>query len=227
MRDPSALALPPRGQALADLAALLTEAPWTVVADDLERLRTAGVSDEGVVQAVTIAAIFNHLTRVADGTGVEPDYASTLPRLQVDVNREPVPRPEPHAWPSLSRAGRLPLSLRPQTAQALAVWQAYARSPSEALSMRDRSVVGSAVAHRLCDAGGAAAWGDAPATSSRESALAAYAETLTMTPWRVSAGDLVPLRREGLDGRGLLDVIGLVGFQNMESRVRLALGQGV
>jgi hypothetical protein len=48
-----------------------------------------------------------------------------------------------------------------------------------------------------------------------------------MTPWRVSAGDLVPLRREGLDGRGLLDVIGLVGFQNMESRVRLALGQGV
>jgi alkylhydroperoxidase family enzyme len=85
-------------------------------------------------------------------------------------------------------------------------------------------VLGSTVAARLCDAAGISAWGDARPGSPRESALVTYAEALTTAPWRVGEANLGPLRRSGLDDRGLLDVIGLVGFQNMESRVRLALG---
>jgi alkylhydroperoxidase family enzyme len=225
VRDPSALVLPPRERALAGLAAVMTEAPWTVDEADLDRVRTAGVSDEGIVQAVTIAALFNHLTRVADGTGVEPDYASPLPRLEVDATREAVPRPERRDWPAPLPSQRLPLSLRPRTAEAIAAWAAYARTPSAALSMLDRAVVGSAVARQLCDAVGVASWAPAAgAGSTRDSALQNYAETLTVTPWRVGGPDLEPLKQAGLDARGLLDVIGLVGFQNMESRVRLALG---
>jgi alkylhydroperoxidase family enzyme len=225
VRDPSALVLPPRERALAGLATVMTEAPWTVDEADLARVRAAGVSDEGIVQAVTIAALFNPLTRVADGTGVEPDYASPLPRLEIDATREAVPRPERRDWPSPLPSPRLPLSLRPRTAEAIAAWAVYARTPSAALSMQDRCVIGSAVAGQLCDAVGVASWAPAASTgAAREAVLRTYAEVLTATPWRVGGPELEPLRHAGLDARGLLDVIGLVGFQNMESRVRLALG---
>ncbi len=56
---------------MAGMASLLTEAPWTVDAGDLDRLRAVGLGDATVVQVVTIAAMFNHLVRAADGTGIE------------------------------------------------------------------------------------------------------------------------------------------------------------
>jgi alkylhydroperoxidase family enzyme len=222
VRDPSALDLPPRERALAGLASLITEAPWTVDDDDLDRVRAAGVSDEGVVQAVTVAAMFNHLTRVADATGVEPDYASPLPRIEVDASRAPLPRPDPAEI--RPRTPRLSLSLRPRTEEAIARWRAHAQTPSAALGAEERAVIGRAAAHFTGDAAGAASWGDARPETAREAALAGFAERLTVAPWRVTDGDLEALRREGLEDRGLLDVIALVGFQNMDSRVRLALG---
>jgi alkylhydroperoxidase family enzyme len=222
IRDPAGLALPPREEALAGMASLLTEAPWTVDAGDLARMRAAGLSDEGIVQAVTIAAIFNHLTRAADATGLRFDYATELPPLAVDRAREPVPRPPPAGWPAPEP--RLPLSLRPATAAAVDRWAAYVRAPSPALPARDRAVLGRAAAFATCDAAGVSTWGDATPRSPREAALAAFAEKLTVTPWRMSEDDLAPLRGEGLDDRGVLDVVGVVGFQNMSSRLRLALG---
>jgi alkylhydroperoxidase family enzyme len=224
VQDPSALQLPPRERAIAGLAALLTEAPWTVEAADLDRLRSAGVTDEGIVQTVTIAAAFNHLTRVADGTGIEPDYASPLPRIQIDASRQAVPRPARAHWPARPAGARLPLALRPGTQAAFAAWGAYVRAPSGALSERDRAVIGSAAAAGSCDEVGVASWGGVTPESAREVALARYATLLTEAPWRVGSTALEPLRALGLDDRGLLDVIGLVGTQNMESRVTLALG---
>jgi alkylhydroperoxidase family enzyme len=226
VRDPSALSLPPRERAIAGLAALLTEAPWTVDGADFDRVRSAGVSDEGIVQAVTIAAAFNHLTRVADGTGVEPDYASPLPRIQIDATRGAIPRPARADWPVRLSEARLPLSLRPRTQAAFAAWRAYVREPSAALSARDRAVIGSAAAAGSCDATGVAYWGDVMPATAREIALSSYATLLTEMPWRGGAEALEPLRALGLDDRGLLDVIGLVGTQNMASRVTLTLALG-
>ncbi len=223
MRDPSAAALAPRQRALAGLATLLTEAPWTVTGEDLARVRAAGVSEEGVVQAVTIAALFNHLTRVADATGVEPDYVSPLPRLQVDPHREPVPRPERARWPS-PPTGRLSLALRPATKAALERWGDAMRTSTEALPARARAVLGRATAWHLCDEAGLAAWDDARPGTEREATLAAFAETLTLTPWRMGEASLAPLRRLGFEDRDLLHAIALVGFQNVASRLRLALG---
>jgi alkylhydroperoxidase family enzyme len=224
VRNPSALVLPPRERALAGLATVMTEAPWTVGDEDLDRLRAAGVSDEGIVQAVTIAAIFNHLTRVASGTGVEPDYASPLPRMRLDWHHAGILRPDAAEWPKPPAAPRLQLALRPATREAIEAWSAYAQTPSEALPSEDRAVIRRAVANGLCDAAGVAAWGDAQPNSARQGSLVEYAEVLTVMPWRIAADDLDPLRQLGFDDRGLLDVIGLVGFQNMESRLRLALG---
>ncbi len=224
MRDPSTAQLAPRQRALAGLATLVTEVPWTVVGEDLARVRAAGVSEEGVVQAVTIAALFNHLTRVADATGVEPDYASPLPRLQIDTRREPVPRPERAKWPAPPASPRLPLSLRPVTQAALERWGAFMRMPTEALSARERAVLGRATAFHLCDEAGLAAWGDAQPGTEREATLAAFAETLTVAPWRLTEASLTPLRRLGLEDRDLLHAICVVGYQNVESRLRLVLG---
>lgn len=193
--------------------------------DLLGSLRAAGISDEGVVQAVTIAAVFNHLTRVADATGVEADYESTLPRLRVDLEKEAPARPaRDRARPS--RVTGLSLALRPGTERANAAWRAYARAPSAALDARDRIVIGARVATLLGDTTAASSWSDASPGSAREVALADFAEKLTITPWRMTEADLLSLRRADLDDRGLLDVIGLVGFQNMDSRVLLALGDG-
>jgi alkylhydroperoxidase family enzyme len=224
VRDPSVLEWPAREGSLVALATRMTEAPWAVDDGDLARLRQAGIGEEGVVQAVTIAAVFNHLTRVADATGVAPDYVSVLPRIQVDVGRDAVARPARRDWPAPSSTPRLSLSLRPKTLEALLAWRTYARAPSAALSAFDRAVLGTVTSHELCDGAGVSSWGDAHPTSPREQTLATYATKLTTLPWRVGAADLEPLRREGLDDRGLLDVMGVVGFQNMDSRVRLVLG---
>ncbi|HEX2571865.1 MAG TPA: hypothetical protein VH877_20150 [Polyangia bacterium] len=227
LADPAGLTLPPRQRELARLASLLAETPWALRDADLERPRAAGLSDEGVVQAVTIVGIFSHLTRVADATGIELDYESPLPRLQVDRSREPAPRPDPADWPAPPAAPRLPLSLRPATAEAMSQWRRYVAQPGAGLSARDRAVIARAAAYRLCDARGLAAWDDARPETPREQTLAAFAEKLTLTPWRMSAADLAELRGlegGGLDDRGCLAAAALVGFQNMDSRVRLALG---
>lgn len=218
--NPSAVQLSARHRALAGLATLLTEAPWTVGAEDFERVRAAGVSEEGLVQAITIAALFNHLTRVADATGVEPDYVSPLPRMQVDASREPVPRPPRERWPS-APAAKLSYELRPATRAAMAGWGDYMRTPTPALPAHARAVVGRAVAYQLCDEAGLAAWGDAKPGTEGESLLAAFAETLTVAPWRMNEASLAPLRRLGLEDKDLLHVIALVGFQNAESRLRV------
>lgn len=209
------------------MASLLAETPWAVRDADLARLRAAGLSDEASVQAVTIVGIFSHLTRMADGTGIELDYESPLPRFQIDRHREPVPRPDPADWPVPPAAPRLPLSLRPNTAEAMAQWRLYVAKPGASLSAHERAVLARAAAYHLCDARGLAAWGDARPETQREQTLAAFAEKLTLTPWRMTPADLALLRNlqdGGLDDRGILAAVSLVGFQNMESRVRLALG---
>jgi hypothetical protein len=202
----------------------MTDAPWTVTRDDLDRLRTAGVSDEGIVQAVTIGGIFNYVTRVADGVGLEFDYESALPRLQVDTSVEALPRPDVSAWPTPSASPELTLHHRPATEAAFARWRDYVFNREAPLGRRDRAVLARAAAINVCDAEGARAFADGEPRSPREVVLAAYATKLTLTPWRMTEADLAPLRAEGLDDAGVLDVVSLVALQNTLSRIRLALG---
>ena len=65
--------LPPREVALLDYAVKLTTSPRGVGRGDLDTLRTAGYTDEQLVDAVQCIGYFNFINRVLDGLGVDPE----------------------------------------------------------------------------------------------------------------------------------------------------------
>jgi alkylhydroperoxidase family enzyme len=53
-----------------DFAVKLTVAPYKHTREDVERLRSVGFDDTGILQITLIAAYFNYINRVADALGV-------------------------------------------------------------------------------------------------------------------------------------------------------------
>lgn len=70
-RNPSAAPLDERCRALVDYALKLTKSAKDVSADDVGRLKAAGLSDGGIHDAVAIVAYFNFVNRIALGLGVD------------------------------------------------------------------------------------------------------------------------------------------------------------
>lgn len=60
--------------------------------------------------------------------------------------------------------------------------------------------------------------------SPRESALAEYAEKLTLRPAEVTEADLAPLRGVGLDDHQIMELVQVIAMFNMTNRVSSALG---
>jgi len=60
-----------REHALLRYADKLTLTPSRVVAEDVERLREAGLDDRGIHDACAVVAYFAFVNRIADGLGVE------------------------------------------------------------------------------------------------------------------------------------------------------------
>ena len=54
----------------------LTREPWNCAKEDIERLRSLGLTDEDILDAVSVIGLFNHVDRVADALGisVNPGY---------------------------------------------------------------------------------------------------------------------------------------------------------
>jgi uncharacterized peroxidase-related enzyme len=71
--DYRAAGLSAREVALLDYAVKLTKDPHAVGRADLETLRTAGLTDEQLVDAVQCIGYFNFINRVLDGLGVDPE----------------------------------------------------------------------------------------------------------------------------------------------------------
>ncbi len=67
--DDAALGEPER--AMIAYARKLTREPWSMTAADLDGLRSTGLSEEQVLDAVGVACLFNFMTRLADGLGVD------------------------------------------------------------------------------------------------------------------------------------------------------------
>jgi alkylhydroperoxidase family enzyme len=64
---------------LCEFAVKLTQAAATVAQADIDALRTHGLDDAGVSDAVQVVSYFNYVTRVADGVGIgdEPEWVSS------------------------------------------------------------------------------------------------------------------------------------------------------
>jgi len=65
--------LPQRTKALIEYALKLTLEPGAVVREDLEAMRTAGITDSEILDLVLLTAYMNYVTRIAQGLGVEHD----------------------------------------------------------------------------------------------------------------------------------------------------------
>lgn len=65
-------------RALLDFATKLTRAPQEMMRTDIEALRSAGFSDEDIVDAAQLAGYFNYSNRVMDSLGIEPESEMRL-----------------------------------------------------------------------------------------------------------------------------------------------------
>lgn len=81
-RDYTRAKLTDADRALCDFACKVTRNPSDVVAADVERLRTAGLDDRAINDAVQVISFFNYINRVADALGIDlepgmPDRKAT------------------------------------------------------------------------------------------------------------------------------------------------------
>ena len=69
-------------RALCDYAVKLTLQPAEMKADDVERLRGFGFTDEQISLATQVIGYFNYINRIADGLGVDAETWMTVPSLR-------------------------------------------------------------------------------------------------------------------------------------------------
>jgi uncharacterized peroxidase-related enzyme len=64
-------------RALCDFAVKVTHEPAQVSAEDIESLRTHGLSDAAIHDALQVISYFNYINRIADAVGIEdePDWS--------------------------------------------------------------------------------------------------------------------------------------------------------
>jgi len=69
-KDYTTAPITPQDRAMLDYVVKLTKDATKVWKDDIERLRSVGFDDRGILQITLIASWFNYINRVADALGV-------------------------------------------------------------------------------------------------------------------------------------------------------------
>lgn len=174
--------------------------------------------------AIAVVAMFNYLTRVADASGIEFDYASPLPAFRPERDREPAPRPDRESWPVVTGEFRT-LPHVPATSEAWQQWHEYVFDSDKPLNRRERRLLASAAAQETCDRARADELADHTPRDDREARLDSFARKLSRSPWRMNPSDLQGLRDAGYPEPALLHAISVVALQNAESR--LAMGRAL
>ena len=84
VRDWRKAGLSPADSALCAFAEKLTANPGRMSTADVEALRSHGLSDEAIHDAVQVIAYFNYINRIAEGLGtdLEPDMPPRVARWQ-------------------------------------------------------------------------------------------------------------------------------------------------
>lgn len=213
-----------REKALVGFAHVLTEAPWTINADDIQRLHEAGLAPAAIEQAILVTAFFNYFPRVADGTGIDFDYESPLPRIVVDATREALPRIPMEDWNKAVDGSSLPaFSGAPQITDMLTPWRVLHLERNAPLETTTRRLLAGIVMEELCDAGALRQECEVRPRNEAEKQLVEFARKLTRTPWAMNADDVIALRSLGLSDEAILGAITLVAHQNALSRMHHAL----
>ena len=73
MHDYTRAGLDPQTRGMLDFASKLTRNPSSMEEADVKTLRGLGLSEEQILSVVLITCVFNFMTRLADGLGVEID----------------------------------------------------------------------------------------------------------------------------------------------------------
>ncbi len=71
--DYNQAALSLREKVLCMFAEKVTRTPSSVHQEDVEELRTHGLSDRDILDAVEVISYFNYINRVADALGIDPE----------------------------------------------------------------------------------------------------------------------------------------------------------
>ena len=69
-KDYTTAPISPQDRVMLDYVVKLTRDATKVWKDDIERLRSVGFDDRGILQITLIASWFNYINRVADALGV-------------------------------------------------------------------------------------------------------------------------------------------------------------
>jgi uncharacterized protein YciW len=211
--------LPSLDACLVDFARTLTARPWAVGPADIRRLSAEGLSRPSVVLVVGLVAMFNYLTRVADGTGVEADYGGELPQFVYRGVTESVPRPGSQEWPPVDGSLEL-LALLPGVEAAWARWRDYLLDGSGPLPAATRRQLRSLAARNACDS---SVEPPEQAGTEPDRLVSKFADKLSRTPWLMAQSDVDGLRSTGMDDLSVLHVISTVAYQSAESRLRIGL----
>ena len=71
MHDYTKAALDQQTRGMLDFAAKLTRDPSSMSEEDVKGLRGTGLGDEQILSVVLVTCLFNFMTRLSDGLGVE------------------------------------------------------------------------------------------------------------------------------------------------------------
>ena len=80
---------PPRTRALCEVAEKLSATPTRMLPEDWQPLRDLGFDDKACLEVAHIVGIFNYLTRLADGFGLQLDAGTQRAAQTGEALRRP------------------------------------------------------------------------------------------------------------------------------------------
>jgi alkylhydroperoxidase family enzyme len=191
------------------LATTLTAEPWALRPAHLDAVAREGLDRDQIEAAITVVAMFNYFTRVADATGIEFDYPTPLPAFEPDTCRVPASRPA---------AASVPARTLPRSSALRAAWQTwreYVLESDQPLSRRERRLAAATAAEDP----------EVPERTPADEPLVAFARKLSREPWTMQPADLDTLRAHGYPEPAILHIISVTAHQNATSRLWTGLAQ--
>lgn len=202
---------------LAEIASVVTTAPWTLTRSHLQRAYSANLSDEDVLHVVCLSSYFGHLNRIADVVAMPLDYQTTLEVPRADAAHQVL-----ESAPKLVVGRRaIDPARRPATQAALAEWKTYVFHRDAPLSRRARTLLARWVATWLGD--GTISSPTDLTVNPHDDLLRTFAERVTLAPWTVDDDAFAPLRAAGYDDAAIFDIAATITSAGVFSRIEVAL----